>query len=105
VAAADAFVAFLLGYRLAALRVTIVRDAAWAAVTYAIVVAIGAGAIRALAVPRLLGPAVLTLLLFLWDALHGTAPTRSRDPRWLWEMGLLVALGILVVALNTRLVG
>jgi hypothetical protein len=102
-AGADAAVAFLLGYRVAALRVTTVRDAAWSALTYAIVVAIGAGAVRALAVPRLLGPALLTLVFFLWDALHGTAPTRRRDPRWLWEIGLLVALAIVVVALNTRL--
>jgi hypothetical protein len=73
--------------------------------TYAIVVAVGAGAIRVLAVPRLLGPALLTLVFFLWDALHGTAPARRRDPRWLWEVGLLLILGILVIFLNSRLQG
>jgi len=103
-AAADAVIAFLLGYRVAALRLTSLRDAAWSALTYAVVVAIAAGAIRALAVPRLLGPALLTLVFFLWDALHGTAPSRRRDPRWLWEVGLLAILGVIVVALNVRLV-
>jgi hypothetical protein len=104
-AGADAAFAFLLGYRVSALRLSTVRDAAWSALTYAIVVAIGAGAFRALAVPRLLGPALLTLVFFLWDALHSAGPARRRDPRWLWEIGLLVALGVLVVALNVRLAG
>lgn len=101
----DALLAFLLGYRLSALRMTTVRDVAWSALTYAIVIAIAAGALRALALPLLLGPALLTLVFFLWDALHGTGPARRRDPRWLWEIGLLVALGILVLALNVRLEG
>ena len=54
--------------------------------TYAIVVAVAAGAVRAVDVPRLLGPAVLTLVFYLWDALHGTAPARRREPRFLWEL-------------------
>ncbi len=102
---ADAVVATLLGYRVAALRVTTVRDAALSALTYGIVVAIAAGGLRVLAVPRLLGPALLTLVFFLWDALHGSAPARRRDPRWLWEIGLLLVLGVLVIALNVRLAG
>ena len=73
------------------------------ALSYAIVIAIAAGALRALALPLLLGPALLTLVLFLWDAFHGTAPAGRRDPRWLWEIALLLALGVLVVALNVRL--
>lgn len=101
----DAFVAALLGYRLSALRLTAVRDVAWSAASYAIVIAIAAGALRALALPLLLGPALLTLVLFLWDALHGTAPARRRDPRWLWEFALLLVLGVLIVALNVRLGG
>jgi len=43
-AAADALVAFLLGYRVAALRVTRLRDALWSAATYALAIAIGIGA-------------------------------------------------------------
>jgi hypothetical protein len=100
---ADAVAAFLIGYRLSALRATSVRGALYGAATYAIVIAIAAGGLRAIALPRLLAPALLTLVLFLWDAISGTAPARRRDPRWLWEIGLLLALGILVVALNIRM--
>ena len=63
------------------------------------------GAIRAIDVPRLLGPAVLTLVFYLWDALHGTAPARRREPRFLWELALLAVLGAVVVAWNLQLRG
>ena len=76
----DALIALLLGYRLAVLRYGTAADAARSALTYAIVVAVAAGATRAIDVPRLLGPAVLTLVFYLWDALHGTAPARRREP-------------------------
>ena len=72
-AAADALVAFLLGYRAAALRSSNVRDVAWFGLTSAIVVAIAAVALRAMEIPRLLGPALLVLVFFLWDAVHGVA--------------------------------
>jgi len=98
----DAITAFLLGYRLSALRLTAVRDVATSALTYAIVIAIAAGALRVIALPLLLEPALLALVFFLWDALHGTAPARRRDPRWLWEFALLVVLGVLVIVLNLR---
>ena len=99
-AAADALVAGLLGYRAAALRVTTVRDALWSAATYAIAIAIGAAAIRAMAIPRLIGPALLTLAFYLWDAFHGTAPSRRRDASWIWQTGLLLALAALVIGWN-----
>lgn len=99
-AAADALVAGLLGYRAAALRVTTVRDALWSAATYAIAIAIGAAAIRAMEIPRLIGPALLTLAFYLWDAFHGAAPSRRRDPRWIWQTGLLLALGAVVIGWN-----
>ncbi len=102
-AAVDALVAGLLGYRVAAFRYGTARDAARSALTYAIVVAVAAGAIRAIDLPRLVGPAVLTLVFYLWDALHGTAPARRREPRFLWETILLVALAAVVVAWNVRL--
>ncbi len=101
--AADALVAGLLGYRASALRLTTLRDALWSAATYASVVAIGAAGLRAMAIPRLLGPAVLALIFFLWDAFHGASPTRRRDPGWIWQTALLVALGVVVVAWNLRL--
>ena len=99
-AAGDAAIAFLLGYRAAALRVANLRDALWSAGTYAAAIAIGAAAVRFIEVPRLLGPALLTLTFYLWDAFHGAAPARRRDLGWLWQTLLLVVLGIVVVALN-----
>ena len=99
-AGADALIAGLLGYRAAALRVTNVRDALWSAATYAIAIAIAAAAIRAMEIPRLIGPALLTLTFYLWDAFHGTAPSRRRDPRWIWQTGLLLALGAVVIGWN-----
>lgn len=99
----DALVALLLGYRVATFRYGTARDAARSALTYAIVVAVAAGAIRAIDLPLLVGPAALTLVFYLWDALHGTAPARRREPRFLWETILLVALAVVVVAWNLRL--
>jgi hypothetical protein len=102
-AAVDALVAGVLGYRAAALRLTTFRDALWSAATYAAAVAIAAAAVRATDIPRLIGPALLTLVFFLWDAFHGAPPGRRRDPRWRWQTALLVALGIVVVAWNLAL--
>lgn len=99
-AAADALVAGLLGYRAAALRMTMLRDVLWSAATYAIAIAIGAAALRAMAIPRLIGPALLTLGFYLWDTLHGATPTRRRDPRWIWQTILLVVLGVIVAGWN-----
>lgn len=101
----DALIALLLGYRIALFRYGTVSDAARSALTYAIVVAVAAGAVRALDLPRLVAPAILTLVFYLWDAVHGTAPARRREPRFLWETILLVALAAVVVAWNLRLRG
>ncbi|MBI3746932.1 MAG: hypothetical protein HY264_10520 [Chloroflexi bacterium] len=102
-AGGDALIAFLLGYRVAALRTSNLRDVAWFALTCAIVVAMAALALRAMEIPRLLGPALLVLVFFLWDAIHGTAPVRRRDRRRLWETILLAILGLLVVVWSARL--
>ena len=88
-ALADAVVAGLLGYRAAALRTASARDALWAALTYAVAIAIGAAAVRAIGIPRLIGPALLMFLFYLWDTLHAAPPSRRRDPRWLWETAIL----------------
>ena len=45
-AVGDAAVAFLLGYRAAALQVSTLRDALWSAATYGIAIAIAAAALR-----------------------------------------------------------
>ncbi len=105
IAGVDAVVALLLGFRLAAARYGSATDALRSALTYAIVVAVAAGAIRALEVPRLIGPAALTLVFYLWDAIHATAPARRREPRFLWETILLAILAIGVVAWNINLPG
>jgi hypothetical protein len=99
-AVADALIAFLLGYRAAALRVATLRDALWSAATYGAAIAIGAAAVRFMEIPRLMGPALLTLTFYLWDAFHGAAPSRRRDARWIWQTALLGILGAAVVALN-----
>ena len=101
----DALIALLLGYRMALFRYGTAADAARSALTYAIVVAVAAGAVRAMDLPRLLGPAVLTLVFYLWDALHAAAPARRREPRFVWEAALLVILGVVVVAWNLQLRG
>ncbi len=99
----DALVALLLGYRLALFRYGTAADAARSAVIAAVVIAVAAGAVRAVELPRLVGPAVLTLVFYLWDVLHGAGPARRREPRFLWEAVLLVALALVVVAWNLRL--
>lgn len=104
-ALADAAIAALLGYRAAALRVTSARDALWAALTYGAAIAVGAAALRAMGIPRLIGPALLMFLFYLWDSLHGTPPSRRRDPRWIWETVVLAGLGAVVALWNLRLVG
>ena len=85
-AAGDALVAGLLGYRAVALRVTSVREALGPALTYAAAIAIGAAAIRAMEIPRLVGPALLTLAFYLWDAFVGSVPMRRRDRRWISQI-------------------
>lgn len=102
-ALADAAVAGLLGYRAAALRATSIREALWAALTYGVAIAVGAAALRAMGIPRLVGPALLMLLFYLWDSLHATSPTGRRDPRWIWETVALAGLGAAVAFWNLRL--
>jgi hypothetical protein len=99
----DGLIAGLLGYRAVALRVSRLSDALWSAGTYAAAIAIGAAALRAMEIPRLIGPALLTLAVYLWDALTGTTPARRRELRWLWQIGLLAALGLVVTAWNLML--
>jgi hypothetical protein len=102
-AAGDGVVAGLLGYRAVALRIGNLVDALWSAATYLAAIAIAAAALRAMEIPRLIGPALLTLSFYLWDALTGTHPARRRELRWLWQTGLLAALGVLVTAWNLLL--
>lgn len=102
-AAADGLVAFLLAYRVAALRSTSIRDVGWAASSAAAVVAIGGAFLRTLEIPGILGPALLVLMFFLWEAIHGGATARRGDPRRIWETLLLVALGLVVIVWSVGL--
>ena len=102
-AAGDAMVALPLGFRLARLGPASRRESALSGAGFAAVVAIGAGLLRAMAIPQLLGPALLILLVYLWDALNATTPSIRRDPRWRWQMGMLVLLSVVVIAWNMRL--
>jgi len=95
----------LLGYRAASLRVNNVRDALWSAVTYAAAIAIAAAALRAMEIVRFVGPGLLTLVFYLWDAFIGTTPSRRRSLRWVGQFGLLAGLGLIVAAWNLLLRG
>jgi hypothetical protein len=99
-AAGDGLVAGLLGYRLAALRAPTLAQVLAAALTYAALIAIAAAGLRALAIPRLVGPALLVLILYLRSAYRGGPRGNRRDPRWLIEVAALVLLGIIVVTVN-----
>jgi hypothetical protein len=96
-ALADGLIAFLLGYRTAALRSSNLRDVGWFGVSAAAVVAIAAVALRSIEIPLILGPALLVLVFFLWDAIHSGGPVRRRDPWRVWETALLAVLAIVVI--------
>jgi hypothetical protein len=96
-AAADGLIAFLLAYRAAALRTSNLRDVAWFGLSGAAVVSIAAVALRSIEIPRILGPALLVLVFFLWDAIHSGGPVRRRDPLRVWETALLAVLAIVVI--------
>jgi hypothetical protein len=96
-AGGDGLIAFLLAYRAAALRTSNLRDVAWFGLTGAAVVAIAAVALRSIEIPRILGPALLVLVFFLWDAIHSGGPVRRRDPWRAWETALLAVLAVVVI--------
>ena len=93
----DGVIAFLLAYRVAALRSSNLRDVAWFGFTGAAVVAIAAVALRSIEIPRILGPALLVLVFFLWDAIHSGGAVRRRDPWRVWETAALAILAIVVI--------
>jgi hypothetical protein len=105
IALGDAVVAALLGFRVASVRLAGARDALWAAGTYAAAIAVAAGLLRVVALPRLAFPALLTLVFYLWDAVRASAPSLRRDPRFVWQTVLLAVLGVAVIAWNLGLRG
>jgi len=99
---AEGTVAALLGYRLAALRRPDLRSAAFSALTYGAIIGLAGAALRVLALPRLVEPALLVLVFYLWDAVHATKPARRRGVRWMLELAVLAVLGVAVVFLVGR---
>ena len=99
----DGLIAFLLAYRVAALRSSNLRNVAWFGFTGAAVVAIAAVALRSIEIPRILGPALLILVFFLWDAIHSGGPVRRRDPWRVWETAALALLAIVVIGWSVGL--
>jgi len=104
-AGGDAVLAFLLGYRVAALSSSNLRDVAWFGFTGAAVVAIAAIALRSIEIPRVLGPALLVLVFFLWDAIHSGGSVRRRDRRRVWETAALAVLAIVVIGWSAGIRG
>jgi hypothetical protein len=99
----DGVIAGLLGYRLALLESANVRDALWSAFTYAAVAAIGAAAFRAIALPRLVSPALLTLLIYLWNAYTRAPRGRHAGRTRLVEAAILLVAAVLAVGWNLLL--
>ena len=55
-------------------------------------------------IPRLIGPALLTLVFYLWDAFHAAAPARRRDRAGsVADARSSRSLGVVVVAWNLLL--
>lgn len=104
-AGGDAVLAFLLAYRVAALSSSNLRDVAWFGLTGAAVVAIAAVALRSIEIPRILGPALLVLVFFLWDAIHSGGSVRRRDRRRAWETAALAVLAIVVIGWSAGIRG
>ena len=78
----DAVVGGLLGYRATTMRTVDTRESLATGFGFAFAMAIAAGLLRALALPRLVGPAILTLLFFLWESLVSTSPGTKRSRRF-----------------------
>ena len=102
-AAADALIAGVLSYRLALLLPAPPRAALVGAASSAAVVALSVGLIRAIAVPLFAGPVLLTIVFVLWDSVRFSSVALRRDPRWIWQLGLLGVLALVVVGWNLAL--
>ncbi|MGI8703660.1 MAG: hypothetical protein ACR2JZ_04005 [Candidatus Limnocylindrales bacterium] len=94
----DALVAFALGYRLAGARSASVLGAARAGGTFAVVIGVAAALTRAIALPRILGPALLAAVFYLWSAYRSASGVERRSAAWLWEYAVLAGAAALAVA-------
>ena len=96
----DGTIAFLLGYRLTAAREPDLLEATWAAGTYAVAIGVAAALLRALALPQLLGPAILAGVFYLWSAYRAAPGAERRSVGWIWEYLILVVALVGVVLWN-----
>jgi hypothetical protein len=91
---ADAVIAFFVGYRLTALSGS-VAAVGWASGTYGVLVGAAAVLFRWLAIPGLMGPALLAVVLYLRSILRLRSAPPDRAVRWQLEA---VVLGLVIVA-------
>ncbi len=91
--ALDVVIGGLAGYRIAALRVQTWREGVVAMYQYAVASGHIGGFLRVLALPRLFGPALLTLLLYLVTGFRESPTPIRRSRRLIEESGLLVLAG------------
>jgi hypothetical protein len=95
--ALDVVIGGLAGYRIAALRVRTWREGVVAMYQYAVASGHIGGFLRVLALPRLFGPALLTLLLYLVTGFRESPTPIRRSRRLIEESGLLVLAGAAAV--------
>ncbi|MGD0861174.1 MAG: hypothetical protein ABSA21_00240 [Candidatus Limnocylindrales bacterium] len=98
--ALDLAVGDLAGCRIAALRPHTRRDAVVALYQYSMILAPTGVLVRVLALPRLFGPAVLALVLYLVTSLRESDEPVRFNARLLEETVVLIAAGALVVVLG-----
>jgi hypothetical protein len=91
---ADAAIAFLVGYRLSAMGAPALA-VGWASGTYAVLIGLTAVFFRWLAIPGLMGPALLAVVLYLRSVLRTRAAPPERSARWPFEA---LVLGLVIVA-------
>lgn len=92
---ADAAIAVLVGYRLSALGGPAL-GVGWASGTYGVLIGVAAVFFRWLAIPGLMGPALLAVVLYLRSVLRTRAMPPERSARWPLE-ALVLALVVVVV--------
>ena len=95
--ALDVVIGGLAGYRIAALRLHTWREGVVAMYQYAVASGHIGGFLRVLALPRLFGPALLTLLLYLVTGFRESPTPIRRSRRLIEESGLLVLAGAAAV--------
>jgi hypothetical protein len=96
----DLVIGGLTGYLLAAIRPDRVRDLVWAFVLYGLALGAAGALLRLVGMPRLLGPAVLTLLAYLMACFQESAGPIRHNRRLVGETILLGLAGCAVIVLG-----